>query len=95
MSFEGKSLNFSMLPFSPEDVSKNLSNGEINWQHHKSPLGEFTVCAIAGSCIDTRPGSKSVFIIPEILSFEEMKNRILSTPVCKEIIDKMPFEIKW
>jgi hypothetical protein len=87
--------NFELWPFHPEYINNRLSDGEINWLHSKSSLGEFTVCAITGSCKDQRPGCKSVFIISKIISFEEMKQEILSTPICKTIIDKMPFEIKW
>lgn len=91
----GSAFSFSALPFSPEYITENLSFGEINWQHHKSPIGEFTVCAIAGSPFDARLGTKSVFIHPAIIPFEEMKELIFATPICKQIIEKMPFQVKW
>lgn len=89
-----RSLNFRETPFSPENISENLANGQVSYAHFlSSRFGYITVCAISGSCSDKRPGSKSVFWVYENISFEEIKNRILATPVCKEIIDKMPFTV--
>lgn len=90
-----RSLRFDFLPFDPERVNQGMANGDINYQHHKSRHGEFTVCAITGSCIDSRQGCRSVFIAKGIIDFGEMQRMIMETPCCKEIIEKMPFKINW
>jgi len=84
------------LPFNPEGLPyrkrrENFSNGHV--QVHK--FCGFTICAIEGSCRDTRPASKSIFFIEGDLSDSEMKDKILSIPMAKKIIEKMPFEVKW
>lgn len=91
------SLSFVNLPFSPEFLTQNLNKGEINWLYSKSRFGIFTVCAITGSPTDVRLGCKSVFWVKEdlMVPFEQMKRRIMETPICVEIINKMPFPIFW
>lgn len=83
------------MPFHPESVTENMALGDIHWFHSKSRHGDITVCAIYGSCYDDRPGSKTVFWTHENLTPEQMKERIFSIPCFKQIIDKLPFEVKW
>lgn len=101
-----RSLNFKDIPFDPEELVNPengyyLKRGAVRWykftgQNIVSIYGScYTVCAICGSCSDDRIGSKSVFWVKEDITYEEMKERILSTKICKEIIEKMPFEVNW
>lgn len=83
------------IPFDPEHLTNNLRNGETAWMTVHGALGQFTVCAIAGSCADSRPGSKSVFWVPCIMHFAELRQRILDTPILNQMINKMPFSVKW
>jgi len=50
---------------------------------------------IEGSCIDNRSGTKSVFFTDEKIIFGELVLKLISIPICKMIIKKMPFEIEW
>ena len=84
-------LNFKHFPFSPESLTNNLLKGEVIFYQCTG----YTVVGIAGSCTDERQGTKSIFWVTEIISFDKMKERILNEPVAKKIIDKMPFEIIW
>ena len=81
-------------PFNPEELPKSRCNGDVEyWFINGDPC--YSIIAICGSCIDTRPGCKSVFFLLGEFSKEEMINKILSIPIAKKIIDKMPFEVKW
>jgi len=82
---------FKHLPFDPERLTNNFLEGEIMFYQCTS----FTVIGIAGSCIDERSGTKSIFWVLEKLTFDEMKEKILNNPIAKKIIEKMPFEISW
>jgi hypothetical protein len=82
---------FNDLPFHPENITTNLPNGEVVFYQG----GGFTVLGISGSCVDERPGSKSIFWVKEIISKEEMIIRIHSNKCARAIIDKMKFIINW
>ena len=87
---------FNDIPFDPEHLTDSeggygLKRGEVRWHS----IDDYTICAIEGSCKDNRPGSKSVFWVKENISFDELKQLILSTPICMKIINQMPFEVKW
>lgn len=84
-------LRIDFLPFHPEQITRNMNKGDVAYYTG----GGFTAIAITGSCADDRAGCKSVFILNEKLSFDEMKSRIIQQPVAKEIIDKMPFKVRW
>lgn len=77
------------LPFNPEELTNNLQKGETAFYQG----GGFTVIAIAGSPIDKRPGTKSVFWLKETLSKEEMIQRIKSNQAANSIIEAMPFDV--
>ena len=79
------------LPFDPECLTEDLPKGEVIFYQG----GGFTVIGIAGSCKDTRPGTKSIFWIREIISKEEMIQKIKEHPMAIIIIKAMPFEVKW
>lgn len=83
--------DFDKFPFHPEYLTNNLSKGEIIF--YKG--GGYTVLGISGSCKDSRPGTKSIFWLKGNLTFSELKERIMNIPIAKNIIDKMPFDVKW
>lgn len=87
-------LELYKLPFNPEGLpyKEKFQPYRNGWVQYYDFCG-FTICAIEGSCHDTRPGSKSIFFVKGHISKEEIKAIILSK--AKKIIDKMPFEIKW
>ena len=72
-------------------VTNNLPKGEVIFYQG----GGFTVIGISGSCKDDRPGTKSIFWVEELLTFNDMKNRILDYPIAKYIFGSMPFKIQW
>lgn len=84
-------LSFKHLPFNPEELTNNFLKGEVMFYQCTG----YTVIGIAGSCKDERGGTKSIFWVTEVISFDEMKKRILNNPVAKKIIDKIPFDILW
>ena len=84
-------LNFKHLPFDPERLTNNFLKGEVMFYQCTG----YTVIGIAGSCIDERGGTKSIFWVLEKLTFGEIKERILNNPIAKKIINKMQFEIMW
>ncbi|GAG75702.1 unnamed protein product [marine sediment metagenome] len=88
---ENCGINFKHLPFHPEELTNNLLKGEVVFYQCTG----YTVIGIAGSCVDERPRTKSIFWVLEKISFDEMKERILNNPIAKKIIEKMSFEIEW
>lgn len=83
-------------PFEPEhlpyDKSKRgLPNGFAAFYQ----FAGFSIYAIEGSCADTRPASKSIFFIEKELDKDQMKALIMSTPIARKIVQKMPFEVQW
>jgi len=89
-------LSFEDVPFNPEKLTEPedryfLKRGTIRWHS----IEDYTICAIEGSCKDTRPGSKSVFWVKEKISFDELRELMLSTPICVKIFDQMPFDVNW
>jgi hypothetical protein len=63
-----RSIDFSALPFNPEQYprqpkSESLNKGTIIYYFEHG----FTILAIEGSCIDQRPGSKTVFFIKGLI----------------------------
>ena len=77
-------------PFNPEELTNNLPKGNVVFC--KDYAG-FTILAIAGSCIDKRGGTKSVFWEKENISKEEMIERIMANKHSKTIINAMPFDV--
>lgn len=85
---------FNDLPFNPEALpykgkGKPYQNGLIEFYNFCG----FSICAIEGSCRDTRPGSKSIFFVKENLTKEQIIEIINATPVARKMIDKMPFHV--
>ena len=78
-------------PFNPEDFPKSRRNGDVEFHS----INGYSILAICGSCKDTRPGCKSVFFTTEKLSKDELKDKILSIPIVKKMIEQMPFEVRW
>jgi hypothetical protein len=89
--FSNRTLKFNDLPFHPENLTNNLSNGDIVFYQG----GGYTVLGIAGSCYDKRPNSKSIFWVEEIITKEQMIERIKVHPIAEKIINAMPFKVKW
>lgn len=84
---------FGDLPFNPEDlVPVTRTKGEIETFRFE---GGYAVLAIAGSCKDTRLGTKSVFWLIGDYSDAMLKKRIQGCPAAMKIINQMPFEVKW
>ena len=84
-------LNFQSLPFNPEELTNNLIKGSVIFYQG----GGFTLIGISGSCKDTRPGTKSIFWVKEIISRDQMIGRIKEDEICIKLIEAMPFEINW
>jgi hypothetical protein len=82
----------SSAPFNPELlVESHAPRGEVKYLF----IEGYSICAIAGSCTDTRPGSKSVFWAKGTIPNDRLKEMILAQPIAKLIIAKLPFEVKW
>ncbi len=82
MSMIKQGIQFNYLPFHPEELTNNLPKGKVIFYQG----GGFTVIGISGSCKDTRPGTKSIFWVQEIITYNELKNQILSNAITKAII---------
>lgn len=94
--FDRNTTRFGSLPFNPEALpfhsrDKDYVDGIVRFYN---AFG-FTICAIAGSPYDKRPGSKSIFFTEEDLTPIVFKEHLENNPVFKKIIAKMPFEVKW
>lgn len=76
-------------PFNPEELTNNLPKGEVIYYQSS----KFTVLGISGSCKDERNGTKSVFWVKELLSKQEMFERINENKLAKAIINAMPFGV--
>lgn len=79
------------VPFHVEEMVNGLPKGEVAFYQG----GGFTLIAIAGSCVDKRPGTKSVFWVQEIITREQMKSRILENAAAQSIIKQFPFKVNW
>lgn len=80
------------LPFHPECITQGyLKNGDVVFYQG----GGLTVIGICGSCKDSRSGSKSIFWVNELITREEMIQKIKKQPMAMKIISAMPFEVKW
>jgi hypothetical protein len=89
--FQKMNYRFEELPFNPENLTNNLPKGRVIFYQG----GGFTLIGIAGSCKDERGGTTSIFWINEIITKEEMIERVKANPLAMEIINKMPFTVKW
>lgn len=72
-------------PFNPEELTHGLQKGETAYYFG----GGYSVLAISGSCIDDKPGTKSVFWIKKSLSAEDLVKTILDNSHACEIISKL------
>jgi len=90
-----RDLRLDMLPFDAYDMKRSpkdpIRKGDVAYYQQ----GGYSVMAIEGSCLDTRYGTRSVFFVKEALTKEELKERILSIPIAKRIIERMPFKVDW
>jgi hypothetical protein len=82
---------FQDIPFDPYDGQKPLQKGTVTFKN----IDGFSVAIISGSCTDGRNGTVSTFFVKETISLQELKERILSIPIAKKIIEQMPFEVNW
>jgi hypothetical protein len=85
---------FDKIPFNPEDMPRHerpyiRRKGEAVFYCENG----YSILAIEGAPADTRWGSKSVFFLKEVLTKEEMINKIYGIPIAVMIIDTMPFEV--
>lgn len=83
-------LRHTDFSFDPEDFPK-VSKGESRFRgltkHYF--ISGYKILAIEGSCIDGRPGSKSIFFTKDNLSDEEMALRLNGIPVVNKILRKL------
>jgi hypothetical protein len=79
------------IPFDPECLTYDLPKGEVIFYQG----GGFTVIGIAGSCKDDRGGTESIFWVKELITREEMIEKIKQQPMAMKIINAMPFEVRW
>lgn len=88
--------NMKHWPFNPEDMPKEVE-GKGRTKGNASYYREngYTICAIEGSCLDDRPGTKTVFFTDEKLRFGEFAVKLTTIPIIKKIIQKMPFKVQW
>jgi hypothetical protein len=87
---------FNDIPFNPEELPKyekgeEQNKGDVKYYHSNG----YNICAINGSCIDKRHGCHSVFFATDELTNNQLKDKILSIPIAKKIIEQMPFEVRW
>lgn len=82
---------WSNHPFDAEALPISKTNGDVEFHF----INGYSICAICGSPADKRPGCKSVFFVKGKISNEGLKEHIMSLLPAKEIIDKMPFEVRW
>ena len=90
-----RGLGFNEIPFDPESLPRyekgeQRQKGDVRFYFENC----YSICAIEGSCIDQRGGTKSVFFIKEDLTQEELVNKIKDIPIAMQIIDKMPFSVQ-
>jgi hypothetical protein len=78
-------------PFNPEELTKNLPAGETIFYQG----GGFTVFGIAGSCIDDRPNTKSIFWVKEICTKGTLIMMINQNKHSCKIIQSIKFPINW
>lgn len=79
------------VPFHPEELTRGLPKGEVVFYQSS----KFTVLGISGSCKDERNGTKSIFWVNEILTKQEMFERINQNKLSKSILDAMPFTVRF
>ena len=83
---------FKDLPFNPQELLPNFAQkGTVKYFR----VGDYAICAIAGSCYDSRNGTKSIFWTKEQVKLGDLKGIIISIPIAKKIIEQMPFEVAW
>jgi len=88
---KNRAYRFDDLPFHPENLTNNLVFGEVVFYQG----GGYTVVGISGSCKDSRPGTKSIFWVKELITRKEMIERILDNSLSLELLAKMPFNVRW
>jgi hypothetical protein len=84
-------MKYKEWPFNPEKMPDSRMKGDAEYYQ----INGYSIYAICGSCKDERGGTKSVFFTTETLTKEELKDKILSIPIAKSIIDQMPFKVMW
>lgn len=79
--------------FDPQTLGKghNLDKGDTLYKKENG----YSIYYIEGSCKDDRHGTKSVFFEKGIFSPQQLKEKILSIPICKRIIEAMKFKVNW
>lgn len=85
------SLRVDDLPFHPEHLTNNLKRGEVIFYQG----GGYTVIGISGAPADDRPGCKSIFWVKEIITKEEMIERIKSNELAMRLINALPFDVNY
>ena len=71
-------LDFSVWPFNPEQIpERDAPKGEVKYVQ----IAGYSICAISGSCKDTRGGTKSVFWVKGEVEPADLKEMILAVPI--------------
>ncbi len=88
-------IRFEDIPFNPEGLpivkkGEDVRNGTVQFYN----LGHYSICAIQGSCKDTRPGSKSIFFWDVPHTQIGMTTLIKQCPIAMKIINQMPFHVE-
>lgn len=86
-----KDLNINKYPFQVERLNDNTEKGSVLRTH----IQDYKILHITGSCIDKRPGCKSVFITQEAVTLKDFEDYIRGHDYCKKMFEQMDFEIKW
>jgi hypothetical protein len=79
------------LPFDPEGLTNGLGKGEVVFYQG----GGYTVVGFAGSCVDGRPNTKSIFWVSSTVGRDTMIGMVKSHPYAARIIEQCDFIIKW
>jgi hypothetical protein len=87
-----KKLDFNGLPFSPEKI---VHSDALKGTAVFCKMAGYSIYAIAGSCKDTRGGTKSVFWVEGDVEPAALKASILAVPIAKKMIEQMPFPVQW
>ncbi|GAG36427.1 unnamed protein product [marine sediment metagenome] len=84
--------SFKDIPFDPEELTNDCKKkGDTVF----CVVEGYSILAINGSCKDTRPGTKSVFWVNQVITKEELLQRIANIPVARKMIQQMDFLINW
>lgn len=86
-----RNLDINKFPFQVERLNDNTEKGTVLI----TQIQDYKILHITGSCIDKRPGCKSVFITQDNISLKDFETYIREHSYAKKMFEQMDFEIKW